>query len=286
MTKIMQGKTCVLTGASSGIGKAAAVALGAMGARLLLVARNAERGQAVVNEIRASGGEAELLLADLSDQAAIRNLARVILEQCPRLDVLINNAGAVFASRTVTADGLEATFATNHLAYFLLTQLLLDRLKASAPARIVNVSSRAHWSAAGIPFDDLQAEHGYNSWRRYCESKLANILFTRELARRLGDSGVAVNALHPGVVATGFGQHAGTMMRLAFQLMRPFLLSPQRGAETVVYLATSPAVAGVTGKYFDKCAEAKISQAAQDDDQARRLWEVSMQLTQAGEPGA
>jgi NAD(P)-dependent dehydrogenase (short-subunit alcohol dehydrogenase family) len=233
--------------------------------------------------VRKTGASADLLLADLSAQAAIRELAGQILQRCPRIDVLINNAGAVFASRSTTVDGLETTFATNHLAYFLLTNLLLERLKASAPTRIVNVSSRAHTSAGGIPFDDLQAEHGYSGWRRYAESKLANILFTRELARRLEGTHVTVNALHPGVVATGFGQGGSFWLRLGLTIGRPFLLSPEQGAETVIYLATAPAVATVTGKYFAKCAEATPSPVAHDNALARRLWEVSAKLTGLGE---
>jgi NAD(P)-dependent dehydrogenase (short-subunit alcohol dehydrogenase family) len=182
-------------------------------------------------------------------------------------------------------DGLEATFATNHLAYFLLTNLLLDRIRASAPARIVNVSSRAHIQAHGIPFDDLQAGHHYNGWRRYAESKLANILFTRELARRLEGTGVTVNALHPGVVATGFGRGGSFWLRLGLTLAWPFLLSPTQGASTVIYLAAASEVQGVTGKYFARCAEAAPSPVAQDDALARRLWQVSAQQTGLGEQG-
>jgi NAD(P)-dependent dehydrogenase (short-subunit alcohol dehydrogenase family) len=280
----VHGKTCVLTGTTSGIGRAAALALAARRAHLVLVARDPGRGQAVIEEILAvpGNGGAELVLADLSSQAAVRQAAATILERCPRIDVLINNAGAIFWSRQLTADGLEATFAVNHLTYYLLTLLLLDRIKASAPARIVNVASRAHRRATGIPFDDLRADRGYDAWIRYGQSKLANILFTRELARRLARTGVTVNALHPGVVATHFGQAGSGLRRWLLWLARPFQLSPEQAAQAVVYLATSPELEGVTGKYFDRCAEATPWPAAQDDNQARRLWEVSADLIGVG----
>jgi NAD(P)-dependent dehydrogenase (short-subunit alcohol dehydrogenase family) len=281
MAVSMHGKTCVITGASGGIGRATALALGKMGARLMLVCRDAARGGAVADEITSEGGSAgvQVLLADLSSQASICKLAPQILEQCPRLDVLINNVGGIFWQRMLTADGLETTLAVNHLAYFLLTQLLLDRIKASAPSRIINVASRAHRRASGIPFDDLQAERRYDAWLRYGETKLANILFTRELAWRLVGTGVTVNALHPGVVASGFGKTGSVLRRLGLMLARPFLLSPEQGAQTVIYLATSPEVATVTGKYFVKCAEGTPTSVAQDDALARRLWEVSAKLT-------
>ena len=186
MSVSMKGKTCVVTGASGGIGKVTAASLARMGARLILVCRDKSKGDSVAREIRAAGGAAELVVADLSSQAEIRRAAGEILAICPRIDVLVNNAGAFFRSRKLTVDGYEATFAVNHLAYFLLTLLLLDRVKASAPARIVNVSSTAHEGAGGIDFDDVGAERGYSGFRRYGQSKLANILFTRELSRRRG----------------------------------------------------------------------------------------------------
>ena len=185
----MAGKTVVITGASNGIGRSAAVALARMGARLVLVCRDRGRGQAVVSEVTALGARADLVLANLAEFAPVRAAAREILGLCPRIDVLVNNAGAIFEERSVTADGFERTFALNHLSYFLLTSLLLERLKESAPARIVNVASRAHWRAKAVDLDDLKGERSYSAWRRYGESKLANILFTRELARRLSGTG-------------------------------------------------------------------------------------------------
>ncbi|MBI5596339.1 MAG: SDR family oxidoreductase [Elusimicrobia bacterium] len=275
----MSGKTVVITGATNGIGRAAALALGAMGARLVLVCRDKGRGEAVVSELAARGAKADLLLADLAEFAPVRSAAREVLRLAPRIDVLVNNAGAIFEERSLTADGYERTFALNHLSYFLLTRLLLDRIKESAPARIVNVASRAHWRAKGVDLDDLKGERSYSSWRRYGESKLANILFTRELSRRLAGTGVTANSLHPGVVATGFGRNSKGLMNLMVRLAAPFLITPEKGAETIVYLASSPQAAGVTGKYFVRCAEARTTAAAQDDDAARRLWELSERVT-------
>lgn len=275
----MDGKTVVITGATNGIGRAAAIALGGMGARLILVCRDRPRGQAVVSEIEALGAKADLVLADLAEFAPVRAAAAQVLRLCPRIDVLVNNAGAIFQERSVTADGFERTFALNHLSYFLLTRLLLDRIKGSAPARIVNVASRAHWRAKAVDLDDLTGERDYSSWRRYGESKLANILFTRELSRRLAGTGVTANCLHPGVVATGFGRNSKGLINLMVRMAAPFLVTPEKGAETIVYLASSTEAAGVSGKYFVRCAPARTTAAAQDDDAARRLWELSERVT-------
>jgi len=281
----MQGKTVVVTGGNSGIGFETAAALAAMGARVLVTARNAEKGRAAVGEITGRlGGEAQvqLVVFDLSDLSSVRRGAAEILELAPRLDVLVNNAGVVLGDRRVTVDGYEATFATNHLGPFLLTYLLLERLKASAPARIVTVASTAHNTARqGLPFDDLQSEHRYRSMRVYGQSKLANILFTKELARRLEGTGVTANCLHPGTVRTGYARDGDANGLLAFgvTVVGPFFLSPAKGARTSVYLASSPEVAEVSGEYFVKCRPRQPRAWGRDPEAARRLWAVSEELT-------
>ena len=280
----MQGKTVVVTGGNSGIGFETAAALAAMGARVLVTARNADKGRAAVAAItqRLHGeGRVQLVVFDLADLASVRQGAAEILEQAPRLDVLVNNAGLVLTERAETVDGFEATFATNHLGPFLLTNLLLDRIAASAPSRIVNVASTAHTAARkGIPFDDLQSAHGYRGMRVYGESKLANILFTLELARRFEGKGVTANSLHPGTVRTGYGGDGDARGLLAFgiKIASPFFLSPAKGARTSVYLASSPEVEGVSGQYFVKCKPKQPRRWAQDPEAARRLWEVSEEL--------
>lgn len=284
----MDGKTVVVTGGTGGgIGFETALALTRMGARTIITARDAERGQEAVHQLRTSTGSdvVELAVFDLSSMDSVRRGAACLLEMAPRLDVLVNNAGLVLTNRRETGDGYEATFATNHLGPFLLTNLLLERLQASAPARIVNVSSTAHQSARkGLEFDDLQSSHGYQGMAVYSRTKLANILFTRELARRLPADRVTANCLHPGTVATGFARDGDAAGWLAFgvKLIKPFVLTAQRGAATSIYLASSPEVAGVTGKYFVKCRERTPSKAAQDDAAARRLWEVSEELVGLG----
>jgi NAD(P)-dependent dehydrogenase (short-subunit alcohol dehydrogenase family) len=220
----------------------------------------------------------EIFLADLSVQAEIRRVAEALRARYERIDLLINNAGLVNLHRTVTADGLETVFAVNHLAYFLLTRLLLDRLIASAPARIVNVASDAHrWS--DFDLTDLQHERHYRAMPAYGASKLGNLLFTRELARRLNGTGVTVNSLHPGSVATRLGQNNGRFARLIIAALKPFFRSPERGAETVLHLALSPEVEGVSGKYFYNCRPRQPARAAEDDAAAARLWELSSKLT-------
>ncbi len=273
------GKRVLITGATNGIGLAAAEALGRRGARLALVARSGSRARDAVARIEAAGGAApDILSADLASQDSVRRLAGEVLERYPRLDVLVNNAGAVNSSRQVTEDGLELTWAVNHLAPFLLTTLLLNRLKESAPARVVTTSSDAH-APAHIPFDDLEAERSYRAFRRYGETKLANILFTVELARRLEGSGVTANCFHPGFVATGFNRNNGLLMSLGMTLVRPFARSPQKGADTLVWLVDSPDVSNETGGYFVDRRRAAPSSAARDTDAARRLWARSEEQT-------
>jgi len=276
----LDGKTCLITGASSGIGRATALALAGMGAQLVLVCRDRGRGENVLAEIAQQTGktEATLLLGDLAVQCDIRRVAAEFLAIDRPLHVLINNAGVVNLHRSVTADGIESTFAVNHLAYFLLTNLLFERLRRSAPARIVNVASEAH-KFAPLDFDDLGNERRYRAMRVYGQSKLANILFTAELARRCAGTGVTANSLHPGAVSTRLGTNNGAWTRAVIALLRPFFRSPTDGAATSIYLASSPAVDGVSGKYFANCREKAPSRAASDPDAARRLWEISAQMT-------
>lgn len=273
----VRDKRVLITGATRGIGLAAAQALARRGAKLAIVARDDARGAEAVASIEGEGGSTvDLLHADLTSLASIRALADQVLEKYPRIDVLINNAGAIFVQRELTVDGIERTWALNHLAPFLLTTLLLDRLKASAPSRIITTSSDAHKGKL-IPFDDLNAEH---SWRgrgftRYGETKLANIMFTRELARRLDGTGVTTYCFHPGVVATGFNRNNGAMMTAAMMMIAPFVRSPRKAALTLVWLADSPDVSKQSGGYYEDRALAVSSRQAQDPALATRLWEVS-----------
>jgi NAD(P)-dependent dehydrogenase (short-subunit alcohol dehydrogenase family) len=278
----VRGKRIVITGATNGIGLAAAKQLGALGAELAIVARNLIRAEAACAQIKAAGAQhpVEILIADLESQADIRRLAGEILARYPRLDVLINNAGAMYTTRQLTVDGIERTWALNHLAPFLLTTLLLDRLTSSAPARIITTSSAAHHGAS-IPFDDLNADSAYPSmgYRRYGESKLANVLFTAELARRLEGTGVTANCFHPGFVATGFNHNNNLLFSLVMQIGHLFARSPQKGAETLVWLADSPEVSQVSGGYFVDKERRYPSRAAQDEQSARHLWQVSQEQT-------
>jgi NAD(P)-dependent dehydrogenase (short-subunit alcohol dehydrogenase family) len=281
--RTMQGKVCVITGATSGIGLVAAERLGAMGVRLVLVGRDKARGEAALAGLRRKipGVAATIHYADLSRLSEMNRLGAEIAAAEPRIDVLVNNAGAMFSERSVTEDGLERTFALNHMAYFVLTERLRERLVPSAPARVVSVASAAHGGRT-LDFDDLQSARGYRGFAVYGRSKLANILFTRELARRLAGTGVIANCLHPGFVATRFGENNGILFRVGLQIARPFALTPEQGAETIVYLASSPDVAATTGAYFVKCKVARPSRAAQDDAAARRLWEESERLAGRG----
>ena len=278
----LAGKVCLLTGATQGIGRATAQALGRQGRglTLVLIARDPARGEQLAAELRAhSRSPIELLVGDLSSQAEVRRLAAAFLARHDRLHILINNAGAVFTRRQLSADGIELTWALNHLGYFLLTNLLLDTLKKSAPARIINVASSAHRRVPGINFADLQSEKNYAGMRVYGQSKLANILFTRELAHRLAGSGVTANCLHPGVVRSGFALNTRSLLNLGYRLMGPFLRAPEQAADDLVYLATSEAAKDVTGAYFIGRRPARSTRAASDLAAARRLWEVSCKQT-------
>ena len=276
----MQGKTVLITGANQGIGKASAAALGKLGARLVLVCRNAEKGRAAVADIEREGAkDVELIVGDMSSQADVRRVAAEFKAKHDRLDVLLNNAGVLVTSRRTTVDGIEETFAVDHLGYFLLTHLLLDVLKTSAPSRIVSVSSEAH-RRAKMRWDDLEFKAGgYSSFAAYGQSKLSNILFTRELARRLEGTRVTANCLHPGVIASGFGHTYGGVMSVVMKVASPFLITPEKGARTSVFLASSPEVEGISGKYFDKCKERQPSAAALADGAPERLWTISEEMT-------
>lgn len=277
----MKDKICLVTGANAGIGRAAAQELAQMGAHVVMLCRSRERGEAAQAAIKEKSGNpnVDLLLADLSVQAETRRAAAEFRAKHSRLDVLVNNAGAFFYRRLETADGLEMSFALNHLGYFLLTNLLLEPLRAAAPSRIINVSSNAH-KGARLNFDDLQSRRRYRGFQAYGASKLANILFTIELAERLQGSGVTVNAMHPGFVATNFGKNNGRLLQAIMNVMfRLFAVSEEKGAETILYLAASPEVEGVTGNYFVNKKAAAPSPAAQDKAAAKRLWEISERLT-------
>ena len=273
----IRGKRVLITGGTNGIGLAAAEELSKLGAELVIVARNQARaGEAVRRIERATGPDAsvDVLDADLSSQASVRRLAANVLDRYPRLDVLVNNAGAMYSPRQITEDGVELTWAVNHLAPFLLTNLLLDRLVQSAPARIVTTSSDAHHGSR-VPFDDLDAERSYRAFRRYGQTKLANILFTSELARRVEGSGVTANCFHPGLVATRFNHNNGPLMSMAMLFLRPFSRTAKKGAETLVWLVSSPDAADEQGGYFVDERRVTPSSAARDPDAARRLWEIS-----------
>lgn len=281
MNSSLDGRVCLVTGATSGIGKATAAGLARLGATVLLVGRNQAKGEAVHDTIRAESGNqrVELLLADLSSQQAIRDLAAPVRARYPQLHVLVNNAGGIFFRRETTVDGLELTFALDHLAYFQLTTLLLDRLLAGAPARIINLSSNAE-AAGRVDFDDLQATRRYRAFPVYAQAKLANMLFTSELARRLDGTGVTVNAVCPGPVATNFGGSGSSFLNRLFP--RIFALigkPPEYAAATVLQLAADPALAGVTGKAFYGGKEYTTSERARDVTAQQRLWAISAALT-------
>jgi NAD(P)-dependent dehydrogenase (short-subunit alcohol dehydrogenase family) len=280
----MTGKTVVITGGNTGIGKEAAVGLAGLGARVVITSRNEERGRAARDEIaeRSGNAQVELMPLDLASFQSIRSFASDVLDRLDGPDVLVNNAGLILQRRRETQEGFEETFGVNHLGHFLLTDLLLERLRASAPARVVVVSSHAHKGARrGLDFDDLQAERGYKWMDAYNKSKLANIYFARELARRLDGTGVTVNSLHPGFVRSEFGRGGdlGGVYGWGIKyLASPFAISPEKGARTSIYLASSPEVEGVSGKYFYKCKQTNPSRVAQDDEAARRLWDASEKL--------
>jgi NAD(P)-dependent dehydrogenase (short-subunit alcohol dehydrogenase family) len=287
----LTGKVVLITGGTSGIGQVAAEKLAAMGAQIILIARDHARGQAALQRLHESGAKVShaVYYADLAEMSDVKCVSAEIAKAHPRVDVLINNAGAMFSGRSVTREGLERTFALNHMSYFVLTAALRDVLLSSAPARIINTASDAH-AVSPLDFDDLQSNAAYRGnlqeWLRYGgpgfkvygRSKLCNILFTRELARRLAGSGVTANCLHPGFVATRFGAESGGLMSFGLRFAKRFALSPQEGAKTLIYLASSPDVAAATGLYFDKCRPIQPSAVAQDDAAAQRLWQESAKL--------
>jgi len=275
----LEGKTCIITGATSGIGQVAAERLAAMGARLLLIARDQTRGEATLRRLRARapGAAHRVHYADLMRVAEVKRVAAEIAAAEARIDILVNNAGAIFSSRRLTAEGFERTFALNHLAYFVLSHGLRESLFAAAPSRVINTASEAHQSAR-LDFGDLQFAKAYNGVSAYQRSKLCNILFTRELARRWAGTGVTANCLHPGFVASRFGRESGGLLSLVLRGAQLFAISPEEGAETIVYLASSAGVADVSGGYFCKCRPVAPAVQATDESVAKRLWLESANL--------
>lgn len=282
----LEGAVAVVTGANAGIGLHTAVGLASLGATTVLACRNLDRAAVAADEVRRRSGNdrVETAVLDLADLASVQRCAADLQERYDRLDVLVNNAGGIWAPRRQTAQGLEMTFGVNHLGHFALTSLLVDRLRASAPARVVNVASFAHWGAVGgLRFDDLQSTGRYRPFDVYGRSKVANILFTRELARRLAGTGVTANAVHPGPVRSGFGMDGDLagFMGLGNRLIRPFEITPEAGARTSVYVATAPELVAVTGGYFVRSRPGRVAPWARDDAAAGRLWEESRRLLSA-----
>jgi len=275
----MQGKVVVITGGTSGIGEVAEEKLAAMGARIVLVARSKSRGEATLAKLReiAPKESHSVYYGDISRLKDLNRLAAEIRSADPRIDVLINNAGAAFAERQVTEDGMELTFATNHLSYFVLTHGLRDALTAAGSARVVNTSSHAHFRAK-IDFDDLQMQNNFSGLKAYGFSKLCNILYTRALVRQLEGTGITANSLHPGFVKTRIGEEGKSFAASVFRFMKHFAITPEKGAETIVYLASSAAAAKTTGLYFYKCKPVEPSKVAQDDTAAERLWQATAKL--------
>jgi NAD(P)-dependent dehydrogenase (short-subunit alcohol dehydrogenase family) len=272
-------KISLVTGANSGIGKETALGLARLGATVVLACRNREKGEAALNDIRQKSGSSalELMTVDLADLSSVRKMAAGYLDTHAKIDVLINNAGLILTKRSVTVDGFETTFQVNYLSHFLLTHLLLDSLKRSAPSRVINVSSSAHTSGH-MHFDDLQCAKGYNAFKSYGQSKLAEVLFTYELARRTSGTKVDVNCLHPGSVASNWGRGSGSWLSAGLRLFSVFETSPQKGAETSIFLASEPRLEGVSGKYFSNKKEIRSSAESYDVDEARRLWDASCEL--------
>ncbi len=277
---IMTGKVVLVTGATNGIGLVTARSLAAMGAAVVVSGRDPQRTSASVQSIRSQTGSDQVdgLVADLSSQSQVRKMAQDFSARYDRLDVLVNNAGAIIMKREESVDGIEMTFAVNHLNYFLLTHLLLDMLKAAPAARIVNVSSEAH-RGARLNFDDLENKLGYTSWKAYGQSKLANIYFTYQLSASLENSELTANVLHPGFVATNFGRSNGGIFSPLFKLFQLGAITPEEGAQTSIFLASSPEVEGVTGKYFVKSKAVKSSAVSYDQSAARKLWDASLMMT-------
>jgi len=276
--KTMEGRVCLITGATSGIGRVTARVLAGKGATVVVHGRSREKCEAVVKEIRENTGSTrvEYMLADLAGLDDVRKLASDFKAKYKRLDVLLNNAGAVYMKRQETVDGFEMTFSVNHLSHFLLTYLLLDVLKTSAPSRIINVSSRAH-ERARMNFGDLQAKNGYSGMRAYGQSKLANVLFTYELARRLAGTGITANSLHPGFIATNFGMN-NSLMKILRPIVRLIAISEEAGAKTSIYLASSPEMENVSGKYFVNEKAVESSNVSYSRDDAKRLWVMSLEM--------
>lgn len=279
MEASLKEKTVLVTGGTNGLGLVTARELARMGAQVTILSRNAEKCATIAEDIKTeTGNPVEFIAADLSTMTGIMQAAATFKQRHTRLHVLVNNAGAMFMRRLVTPDGYEMTFALNHLNYFLLTILLLDLLKSSAPARIVNISSHAY-EAARLDFDNLQGERHFNGRQAYGQSKLANVLFTYELARRLEGTGVTVNALHPGFIATGFARNNGALYNFGMTIIGLFIPKPEQGAQTSIYLSSSPEVEGLSGKYFVDCKAVDSSPLSHDQTLAEKLWQVSLELT-------
>lgn len=278
--KTLKGKRCLITGANSGIGLATAIAIAQKGAEVIIVCRNLAKANVAKEQIINKSGNKKvaLLLADFADQASIRRMAEQFHQEYGQLDILINNAGLIASNREETADGYEYTFAVNHLGYFMTTCLLMPALQAAPSARIVSVSSEAH-RIGEINFDDIQLRRGYTNMKAYAQSKLANILFTDTLAKKLKDTNITANCLHPGVVKTNFAGEGDLLMKGMFLLARPFMISATEGAQTSIYLASSPEVEGVTGKYFAKCKKKRPATRATNPDTAEQLWKLSESMT-------
>lgn len=280
MNRIMNGKVCLVTGGTSGIGYVTARELAILGAKVVITARNEEKGIRSVEKLRSESGNREIdfLIADFAFQSQVRSLVDEFKSQYDRLDVLVNNAGAIYFRRTVNQGGIEMTLAVNHLAPFLLTNLFLDRVIASAPARIVNVASNAHEGQV-IDFNDLEGKKSYDFMKAYGQSKLANVMFTYELDRRLAGSEVTVNAVHPGYVGTNMGANNGWLVRLFLPINRLWAIDVDQGAETVIYLASSPEVEGISGRYYFQNKAVPSSPYSHDENSAKRLWEISAEMT-------
>ena len=278
----IKNKNILITGATSGIGRSTVLALSSMGASVTFIARNKDKAEILLKELNTkSQNKAAYILADLSSQKEVKSAAKEYLKMNRPLDILINNAGLINLKRRETIDGFEETFAVNHLAYFSLTNLLIDKLKESESARIINISSGAHQFVRRMNFDDIQSEKNYKPFKVYSYSKLANILFTRKLSEILKDDNITVNCLHPGVVATGFAsQNDSKFQKFLFKLSKPFMRSSNKGAETSIYLSSSDDVSDVSGKYFYNSKVSKISSGASNEEDTERLWKISMELTE------
>ena len=275
----MNGKVCLVTGATDGIGKVSARVLAELGAKVIIVGRNPEKSAIVLAELRSISGNEniDLLMADLAVMQEVRDLAEKVISRYDRIDVLLNNAGGYFTKHEITSDGLEMTFALNHMSYFLLTNKLMELLKYSAPARIVNVSSDAHYGV-DMEFENLNGEQEYKAWKAYQKSKLANVLFTYELLKKV-PADITVNCLHPGFVATNFGHNNGGFVGPVLKIaQRISAINPEEGAETSIFLCSSPEVKGVSGKYFFKCKPKTSSQESRNKDTGKRLWQISSDL--------